>query len=174
MHSIGPTPNTESAILVIGVGNAYRSDDAVGPILIERLKVLQESQSPPQALVGVALLEQSGEGAALMEAWRGANAVILVDAVSSGAEPGTIHRLDVAEQKIPTDFFSYSTHAFSVAEAVEMARVMHQLPPRMILYGIEGKTFDYGLDLSPEVEQAAQIVVGRVLQALQTWTMHQD
>ncbi len=162
--SIGPTPNTESAIIVIGVGNAYRSDDAVGPIIIERLKAMQESHH--QALVGVALLEQSGEGAALMEAWRGAEAVILVDAVSSGAEPGTIHRLDAAEQKIPTDFFSYSTHAFSVAEAIEMARVLHQLPPRLIVYGIEGKTFGYGLELSPEVEQAALIVIERLLEEL--------
>ncbi len=164
--SDGPEPNTKSPILVIGVGNAYRSDDAVGIVLIERLKAMQESQLPPQALVGVSLLEQSGEGAALMEAWRGVRAVILVDAVSSGAAPGTIHRLDVSEQKIPTDFFSYSTHAFSVAEAVEMARVMRQLPPRLILYGIEGKSFDYGLELSPEVEQAAQNVIERVLHEL--------
>ncbi len=166
MHSIGPTPNTESALLVIGVGNAYRSDDAVGILLIERLKAMQESASPPQALAGVILLEQSGEGVALMEAWQGAHSVILVDAASSGAEPGTIHRLDVSVQKIPTDFFSYSTHAFSVAEAVEMARVMRQLPPRLILYGIEGRSFGYGLELSPEVEQAAQIVIERVVEEL--------
>lgn len=145
----------KSVTLIIGLGNEYRRDDAVGLIVARRVK----DAAPEHARV----LEQSGEGAGLMESWKDADAVILIDAVHCGAKPGTLHRLDAHTQPIPTRFFHYSTHAFSVAEAIELARVLGQLPPRLILYGIEGKTFEAGLGLSPEVEKAAQKVVGRVL-----------
>lgn len=149
---------SETDVLVIGVGNAYRRDDAVGLIVAQHLRL----QSANRAMV----LEESGEGTALMEAWKGAEAVILIDAVQSGAKPGTIHRLDAHAQILSAKFFHYSTHAFSVAEAVELARTFNQLPPRFIVYGVEGKTFAAGVGLSPEVKRAAQQVVTRVLRDL--------
>ena len=148
-------------MLVIGVGNAYRCDDAVGLIVAQRLRALV----PP----GITILEQSGEGAALMEAWQDADHVILVDAASSGESPGTIHRFEAAVAPIPAQFFNYSTHAFSVAEAVEMARQLDKLPPSLIVYGIEGRSFSFGQGLSLEVEQAARTVVDQVLQELSGW-----
>ncbi len=141
-------------VLVIGIGNEFRQDDGVGPAVARRMGAA--------GLPGMTAIEQSGEGAALMQAWREAVVVILVDAVSSGSAPGTIHRFDAQQQSIPTNFFSYSTHAFSVAEAVEMARVLGELPPTLIIYGIEGETFGAGTGLSPAVEQAARSVIERL------------
>jgi hydrogenase maturation protease len=148
-------PPGKSGTLIIGLGNQYRRDDAVGLIVARRLK-----EAAPEH---VRVLEESGEGAALMELWKDADAVILIDAVHSGAKPGTLRRLDADTQPIPTSFFHYSSHAFGVAEAIELARALSQLPPRLIVYGIEGKTFEPGLGLSPEIEKAAQEVVKRVL-----------
>jgi len=145
----------ESGTLIIGLGNEYRGDDAVGLVVARCLK----EAAPEHARV----LEESGEGAALMESWKDAGAVILIDAVHSGAKPGIVHRLDAHTQPIPTRFFRCSTHTFGVAETVELARALRQLPPCLIVYGIEGKTFEAGLGLSPEVEKAAQQVVERVL-----------
>ena len=142
-------------LLLIGVGNQYRKDDAAGLIVVRSLK--------NQAPAFLEIIEESGEGASLMERWREVDGVIMVDAVSSGAPPGTIHRLDARRQSIPTDFFSYSTHAFSVAEAVEMARVLDQLPPRMIIYGIEGESFKFGTGLSPALESAVPQVAESIL-----------
>lgn len=141
-------------VLVIGVGNAYRGDDAVGLWVIRRL----------QDEVGdaVRIQEASGEGAALLESWQEADVVILVDAVRSGGAPGTISRFDAHEQALPVAFFRYSTHAFSVAEAVALARTLHRLPPRFVVYGIEGHTFAAGIGLSPAVEAAVEHVVTQV------------
>jgi hydrogenase maturation protease len=100
----------------------------------------------------------------LIEAWKDAERVILIDAVASGEDPGTLHRLDAHDQTIPTRFFSHSTHIFSVAEAVELARVLNQLPPYLTIFGIEGKDFNHGVGLSLEVEKAAQEVVAHVAQ----------
>jgi hydrogenase maturation protease len=141
--------------LIIGLGNEYRRDDAVGLIVARRLR-----EAAPES---VRVLEESGEGAGLMESWQDADAVFLIDAVHSGAKPGTVHRLDAHAQPIARKFFRFSTHAFGLAEAVELARALGRLPPRLIVYGVEGKSFEAGVGLSPEVEAAVQAVVERVL-----------
>ena len=144
------------SILIIGIGNPYRGDDAVGLRIAQDIK----KKSPDH----VNVIEQSGDGISLMDSWKDADAVILIDAVHSGAKPGTIHRLDAHTQPIPAKFFHYSTHAFGVAEAIELARALKQLPPLFIVYGIEGKCFEAGIELSLEVEKSAQEVVKRVQQ----------
>jgi hydrogenase maturation protease len=148
--------------LVIGIGNEYRRDDAVGLVVARRLR--------QRNLAGVTVIEQSGEGTALMEAWKDAASVILVDAVCSGAPPGTVHRLDARAHGIPANFFHCSTHAFGVAEAVELARALGQLPEQLILYGIEGKDFAAGLGLSAEVERAAQRLSQQIVTEVQACT----
>lgn len=140
--------------LVIGLGNDFRRDDGAGRVAARMIASAQVD--------GVRVIEASGEGAALMDAWRDAESVVLIDAVHSGAAPGTIHRLDARAQPIPSNFFHYSTHAFSVAEAVELARALDQLPPRLIVFGIEGKDFSSGEDLSPEVAAAVEEVARQV------------
>lgn len=144
-----------SGTLILGVGNPYRSDDGVGVAVARRLRA--------QAPASITIREASGEGAALMQAWKGFARVLVIDAVHSGADPGTIHRLDARAAPIPSRFFHYSTHAFSVAEAVEMARALDELPPYLVLYGIEGATFEAGEGFSAEVEKAAEAVIPRVL-----------
>ncbi|MEW6127240.1 MAG: hydrogenase maturation protease [Acidobacteriota bacterium] len=145
--------------LIIGVGNRYRHDDAVGLIIASRLcaKLSDDCE----------IIAHSGEGAALMEMLKDKNSVIIIDAVSSGATVGTIHRLNANAQKIPTNFFNYSTHAFSLAEAIEMARVLHQLPERLLIYGIEGENFTMGEGLSSAVERAAREVESEILRLAQ-------
>ena len=147
-------------ILVIGIGNEYRSDDAAGLVVARRLRQL--------SLGNVTVIEASGEGTDLMESWKGADTVIIVDAASSGAKPGTIHRIDARAQRIPTRLLRYSTHAFSVGEAVELARAMNRLPPRMVVFGIEGERFDEGTALSRAVQGSVDTVVDLVLKQLRT------
>jgi len=154
------------SILIIGVGNAYRGDDGVGLRIAQDIK----KKSPDH----VNVIEQSGEGISLMDSWKDADAVIIIDAVHSGAQSGAIHRFDVHTQTIPTKFFHYSTHAFGVAEAIELARALKQLPQNLIVYGIEGKCFEAGVGLSPEVEKAAQEVVERIKQDIKNNSERQD
>ena len=144
-----------SRTLVIGLGNEYRRDDAVGLVVARRLR-----EAAPESVL---VLEETGEGASLLESWQDADTVILIDAVQSGAAPGTVHRLDARARPIAREFFRFSTHAFGLAEAVELARALGRLPPRLIVYGVEGKSFEAGVGLSPEVEAAAQVAVERVL-----------
>jgi hydrogenase maturation protease len=145
---------TASQILVIGVGNDYSGDDAVGRVVARELKSIEGGS--------VRVVEESGEGTALIQVWKGTDLVIVVDAVHSGGVPGTIYRFDTEAQPIPTRFFRYSTHAFSVAEAIELARALSQLPAKLVVYGIEGKNFASGAALSSEAAAAVGEVVGRI------------
>jgi hydrogenase maturation protease len=139
--------------MVIGIGNAWRRDDAAGLAVARRLR---------EALPGARVLEREGEPSGLIDAWEGADALWLADAVASGAPPGTIHRIDVAEQKLPPELFRSSTHHLGLAEAVELARALGRLPRRVVFYGIEGASFDAGEGLTAEVEQAVADVVDAI------------
>ncbi len=137
----------KSSNLVIGTGNDHRGDDAVGLLVARRLRTRPN--------LNAVVREHNGDGTTLMEAWAGAKKVIIVDAAHSGAAPGTIYRFEVANDEVPTTLFSHCTHTFGVAEGIELARALKQLPPQLVLYGIEGARFDLGASLSNEVYNAA-------------------
>lgn len=137
--------------LVIGVGNRWRSDDGVGPRIADEL-----------AALGVPATEHSGEGAGLIDAWSGRPWAVVVDAMRSGAEVGTVRRIDAIAEELPRDTFHRSSHLFGVAEAVETARVLGRLPDRLVIFGIEGGSFSFGDRLCPAVEAAVAEVVGRI------------
>jgi hydrogenase maturation protease len=152
-----PSRQTSFPIFVIGVGNEQRGDDGIGLLVARRLRASN--------LPGVTVLESSGEGAALMEAWKGARRIFLVDAVCSGLAPGTVRRFAAHDRPLPARPFAHtSTHAFGLVEALELARALGQLPPQVIVYGIEGGTFAPGAPLSPEVAQAAEKVARQIVQ----------
>lgn len=144
--------------LIIGIGNPSRRDDAVGLVVARALRA--------RNLKHIEIVELSGEGAALLEAWQGAERVVIVDAMQSGAAPGTILRFEAHRQRIPTKFFRYSTHNFGLAEAIELGRALGQLPQELIVYGIEGKDFSLGEGLSPEVVSAISQVLEKILAEL--------
>lgn len=146
--------------VVIGVGNAYRGDDGAGLAVVERLR----GRVPD----GVEVVGFEQEPTRLMDAWDGADAVVVVDAVASGGEPGTLHRFDASADAVPARVFRSSTHAFGVGDAVEIARALGTLPRRVLVYGIEGADFDAREGLSPRVEAAVGRLADTVLEELCT------
>ncbi|MCX6833026.1 MAG: hydrogenase maturation protease, partial [candidate division Zixibacteria bacterium] len=98
----------------------------------------------------------------LLEHFLEADLVIIIDAAQSESSPGTVHFFDAGTSAIPSDFFNYSTHAFSVAEAVELARALNKLPTRLLVYGIEGTEFSVGIGLTEAVQLSVDTVVKRI------------
>lgn len=145
----------EAPVLVIGIGNDYRGDDAVGLAVVRTLQA--------RKIAHVRLMESDGNCTILIEAWKNAKKVILIDAMSSGAKAGTICRFDVHTQPLPVTAALSSTHALGIAATLELARALGQLPPLVIVYGIEGKQFTSGAELSPQVSNVIQEVVKYVL-----------
>jgi hydrogenase maturation protease len=145
-------------VLIIGVGNGYGGDDAIGLELARALRA-----DPP---LGSTILEQSGAVTALLDAWRGERAVIVLDAVAAGKPPGTLLRLDARREPMPVRLFSHSTHAFGVAEAVELGRALGELPDQLIIFGMQGGDFTPSAAISPAVAIAMDEALCRVRQEL--------
>jgi hydrogenase maturation protease len=133
-------------IAIIGIGNRYRKDDGAGLAAAQELRKL----NLPHALV----VETTGDGAALMELWKEADAVIVVDAMVSGAAPGAVYRFDANAGSLPACFSGISSHTFGLAEAIELARVLGSLPPKLLVYGIEIQKAGMGTGLTAAVGQA--------------------
>ena len=136
-------------LLLIGLGNDARGDDAAG------LEVARRLRGAP----GVHVMELGGDPLALLDAWDGASSVVVVDAVRSGAPAGTVHRLDAREAPLSAALGgASSTHAVGLADAIELARALGRLPERLVVLGIEGRRFGSGDRPSPEVVEAIERV----------------
>ncbi len=134
-------------VLIIGIGQEWRGDDAAGLLVARQLRRTAGS--------GVTVLENSGALTDLLAAWQGAEAAILVDALTAGSPPGEIYRFPVHEKPLPPDLFpAASSHAWGVARALALGRVLRQLPPYLVVYGISGRDFGLGAGLSAEVARA--------------------
>lgn len=139
---------------IIGIGNEFAGDDAVGLLVTRRLRSL---------LGGAAdVIEAGPAGLDLLDLFDRSRPAVLIDAVVSGAPPGTIHRVDLATEPVPRTT-PCSTHAFSMAEVLELARVMERVPASLVLYGIEIDRTAPGMGLSPAVERAVEEAARRIV-----------
>lgn len=153
-----PESGYRAWLALIGVGNRFRHDDAAGLEVAAQLRAAR----PP----GCRILEEQGEPVSLIEGFALVKEALVVDAVSSGAEPGTLHRFDATAEPLPVELFRSSTHALGVADAVELARELNRLPPRLAVYGIEGESFETGEGLSPAVRATVDSLVAELCDEL--------
>lgn len=147
--------------LILGLGNPLITDDSVGLRVIETLRPLLADRRD------VEVSEDYWGGLRLMERMIGFDAAIVVDAIQTGATPGTIHRLTV--DGIPTQR-SASAHDVNLATALEFGRrAGANLPAndRIHLIAIEAQdVLSFAEQCTPEVEAAIPRAVETVLAAL--------
>jgi hydrogenase maturation protease len=139
-------------LLVVGVGNDFRRDDAAGLVAARRLRDC-----------GILAEEHRGDFATLMERWKDADILILIDAIAPGRTPGAVHRLNASASPLDREVFNTSTHAFGLADALELSRILGTLPRKVLVFGIEAKNLAVGVGLSPEVEANLPMLVKEVL-----------
>jgi len=145
--------------LVIGIGNLYRSDDGVGPIIAGRLGEMFQDQI--DVCTGIK------DGFSLIYLWQEYDHVYLIDAVSSGRTPGKVYRFDAVTKPPPKNLFTnYSTHSIDILETIALAENLDSLPKRLIIYGVEGKDFSIGSGLSDEVLKAVCRVADAIIKEL--------
>jgi hydrogenase maturation protease len=130
-------------VVVIGVGNALRGDDGAG------LAVADQVRAETGGFVEVRVCEE--EPSRLIEAFEGADVALIVDAVSTGAPVGSVHRFDASETAVPARELRSSTHALGIGETLELARALGRLPHRTVVFGVEGLDFKAREGLTPAV-----------------------
>lgn len=138
-------------MLVVGVGNRDRGDDAAGPVVCDLLRAI--------GTVETVVLE--GSVVDLPMYWGPDDDVVIVDAAAPGTEPGRITEVDALTDRLVAPG-ALSTHSVDVGAAVELARAMGRMPAALTIVGIEGASFEFGDDLVPEVRRAVEQVVDRI------------
>ena len=144
----------ESYRRVIGLGNAWRGDDAAGLACLAALR--------GRVPADVALIDSDGDPAALLEQLSGAALVYLIDACRSGDLPGTVHRVDVAHHPLCLPNGATSSHGLGLATALELARTFGQVPAQCQVFAIEAGDFTLGAPLCGAVRTAVERVAQEI------------
>lgn len=151
-------------IAVIGCGNITRGDDGVGP------RVLHGLAARGIDTRRVKLLDAGTDGMAVMFAARGCDALIVVDACRSGAQPGAVFEVPGAE--LASDHApSLNLHDFRWDHALAAGRRIFaaDFPDDVSVWLIEAESTDFGIGLSAAVAAAADKVVDRIARRLDTF-----
>lgn len=147
--------------LVLGLGNPLVTDDSVG------LRVIAVLRQRLEGRPNLDIEEDFWGGLRLMERMVGYDRAVVVDAIQTGAPPGTLLRLTPGS--IPTQR-SASAHDVNLPTALQFGREAGlYLPPddAILLVGIEAEDIlTFGDRCTPAVEAAIAPAVELVLEAL--------
>ncbi|KPV39666.1 hypothetical protein AN478_11135 [Thiohalorhabdus denitrificans] len=116
------------SIAVLGIGSPF-GGDRVGWAVVEALRPEAEARWPAVRLTA---LDRPGPG--LLPHLEGVGYAVLVDAVRSGAPPGTLHRFRGLDGLPAAD--PLSSHGFGLAEALALAERVGVLP-EWVVVGVE-------------------------------------
>ena len=143
----------DRALLVIGVGNRDRGDDAVGPVVCELVAAARPGAIETRVVEGSVL--------DLSTIWGPDDRVVIVDAAAPAGQPGRVTSVDALAQRL-TAPHTASTHTVDVGAAVELARGGRRQPAELSIGGSEGVSVGFGAPLDPRVRHAAQRVAARI------------
>jgi hydrogenase maturation protease len=141
-------------IAIVAVGNPIMGDDGVGAQVLERLE-----SSPVGDRPDVALANGGTTAFFALEAMSGCDRAIVVDAIATGAEPGTVHTFRYVDGAFADDVPEMTMHDFSFAEALQAGREAYQIPREVLIYGVEPKRIEMSMELSDPIERTIPTLV---------------
>lgn len=141
-------------LAIVGVGNPIMSDDGVGPTVIQRLE-----DSPVGSGDDIRLVDAGTTGFLALEAMSGAERAIVVDAVETGASPGTIKQYRCVDGSFETEIPEMTMHDVSFTEAMVAGRPVYDLPEEILILGVEPADLSIGDELSEAADDAATELV---------------
>ncbi|MDL1970591.1 MAG: HyaD/HybD family hydrogenase maturation endopeptidase [Candidatus Desulfofervidaceae bacterium] len=145
-------------IMVLGIGNILMKDEGVGVRTVEHMKKLDLPKE-------VELMDGGTSTPLLFPYFTEVDHLIVIDAVKGNMPPGSIYRLK-PEDLLPPDDSPVSLHDLGLVNALQMAEQVGMHPKTVIIFGVEPKEIDWGMELTPEIERRiptiAQIVLDEI------------
>jgi len=156
------------AVVVAGLGSEHRRDDAVGPVVAARAAEVA-------ARHGVRLVAPLGDPLDLLGYWDGAALAVIVDALHSGAAPGSVRVVELGPEAGRDGMTRVthppaSTHGIDLGGVLRLSAAVGRAPRRVVVVGIEGGDFTRGTGLSPAVAAAVPSAVERVVHLIEEST----
>jgi hydrogenase maturation protease len=148
-------------IALLGLGNLMRTDDAVGMLTLQTLAA--SNLLPP----GVRVIEGGTLGLDLLDSLRGISHLLVLDAVDTGATPGTLKRFEGREvDDLPV---SKSVHLLGFSDLMGALRLIDAAPTKVVLLGVQPASTDWGTVLTQEIDIAVQTLMRSTVAQLSEW-----
>lgn len=144
--------------LVIGIGNVLLRDEGIG---VHAARALRERGLPP----GVEVIDGGTQTMHLMPDIQDAERIIVIDALQAGGEPGTIYRLTPKDLEL-RGARSLSLHQVGLLEVLDLVERLGR-SPEVLIFGVEPKEIDWGMELSPGIRGKLPRVIELVLGELE-------
>ena len=154
-------------ILIVGVGNELRQDDAFG-LLVAR-ELIKNKEYPSNVMV-----QEIGIGGIhlVQELHAGYDILVILDAVSWGGKAGDIYwrsadTSDINElPKAEKRNFLADIHYTTPVRALMLAKAVNVLPPEVYILGCEAlTTAEFEMVISNEVKEA----IPKAIAQINTW-----
>ena len=151
-----------AATTVIGLGSPLMADDGLGLVVLEILRE-RWSFDPP-----VELVDGGTWGMNLLPLVESAGRLLLVDAINTGAEPGTCIVLE--RHQLPM-FLSakLSPHQIDLRDVLSLAEFRGTLPRDTVAIGLQPALVEMGIGLSPLIRSTMDVLLARVVERLEAW-----
>jgi hydrogenase maturation protease len=145
-------------VLIAGLGNIFLGDDAFGVEVVKRLSMMTLPDDVRVVDVGIRSVHLAYQ---LRE--RTYDTVILIDAVSKGAEPGTLYLLEPENDEDTRHDRVADAHAIHPQDIIALIQQLGGRSPRMIVVGCEPFRTGPDAGLSPRVTAAVDEAVELVM-----------
>lgn len=159
--SMGGEMISPQKIIILGVGNLLLSDEGVG---VHVANELMKMELPTE----VSVVEGGTDGFRLLNVITEADQLIVIDAVKGGAEPGSIYRFDIDQVKNCPSGFKTSVHQIGILEVIDLSGLIRKTP-RTTVIGIEPKSLEMSMELSPEVKSKIPRIIELIFEELKKY-----
>jgi hydrogenase maturation protease len=148
-------------IIILGVGNLLLSDEGVG---VHVANELAKRDLP----ANVSVVEGGTEGFRLLNVITEADRLIVVDAVKGGSAPASLYRFDIDDIKNCPSGFKTSVHQIGVLEVINLSELIGKRPHTTVI-GVEPKSLEMGMELSPEVKAKIPKIIELIFDELRKY-----
>jgi hydrogenase maturation protease len=155
-------PGTRRSTVVLAVGNPLMGDDGLGLAALGRLR--ERFVLDPF----VELVDGGTDGVRLLPVVEDAGRLLVLDAVRTGAEPGTLVTLRAEDlpEALP---LAVSPHQIDLREIFALAALRETLPRELVVLGLEPERVEFGEGLGPRVSRGIDALVEHVAKRLVAW-----
>ncbi len=150
--------NNNKKIVILGVGNVLLTDEGIGVHVANELMKMELPDN-------VSVVEGGTDGFRLLNVITEADRLIVIDAVKGGGEPGSIYRFNIDNIKNVPSGFKTSVHQIGILEVIDLSSLIGKTPHTTII-GVEPKSLEMNLELSPEIKEKIPKIIELVLEEI--------
>ncbi len=160
--SLRVTDKSRPRIAILGIGNLLLKDEGVGVHLVQKLASVVDDAD-------VKIIDAGTYPDFLSLVDDSTDKLIIVDAIKAGDRPGTIYRFNFDDMDLDA-VAPVSLHDIGVLDSLKTMAFLNRRPKSAVIIGIEPRTIDFGLELSPEIEDKLPGMIELVLKEIEETT----